>query len=184
MQYSTSAINLAALLGLVCAMSACSRKPGEGPDSAPADSASVAPPPASVTEPAPELQSELQSESLPASTGTIADLMGPQWKLQSYDDVDPIAPDVSITLAVDVDKLSGQGGCNRYMGSVANGDGPGKLVVGPMALTKMACGPSADAAEMRYMAALQRATSFSVHGRQLLLTYVDGETTRKLIYTR
>lgn len=175
MQHSTFGISLAATLGLVCVMSACGRKTTDGPDPA-----SVAQPSAPVAEPA----AQPQSESLPASTGTIADLMGPQWKLESYGDADPVPPDVDITLAVNADKLSGQGGCNRYMGSVANGDGPGKLVIGPLAATKMACAPSADAAEMRYMTALQQASAFSVRGSQLVLTYADGETIRKLVYTR
>lgn len=160
-------------LALVCAMSACSSKTASGPDTA-----LVKPAAAAATDQTP------QTESTPASTGTVADMMGPDWKLESYDASDPVPADINITLAVNVDRLSGQGGCNRYMGSISNGDGPGKLVIGPMALTRMACAPPTDAAEMRYMAALQRANAFSVHGRKLTLTYADGDATRTLTYAR
>lgn len=169
MQPSLSAARLAAVFGLMGAIGACGKQTVDGPDLA-------STPPTRAMEPTPE--------SVPASTGAIADLMGPQWKLERYAIDDPVPADVNITLAVNVDQLSGHAGCNRYMGSVSNGDGPGKLVIGPLALTEMACVPPAAAAETRYMAALQRANAFSVRGRRLTLTYADGDTTRALIYTR
>jgi heat shock protein HslJ len=155
----------ALLLIVLGTLAACAKKPTE-------ETAS----PAAPAEPAVASASHL--------TGTIADIGGPSWKLESFDASDPVPEGVLITLAVEGERVSGQGGCNRYMGSIRNGDAPRKIAFGPLAMTKMACEPPQDAAETRYSGALQQATSFSVEGRKLLIHYTQGDQTRTLTYSR
>ncbi|HWK75393.1 MAG TPA: META domain-containing protein [Povalibacter sp.] len=154
-------------VALLCGVGACSRKQSSEPESA------VAPP--SVAEP---------PTSAPAPTGKILDMMGPQWTLESFDANDPVPADVQITLAVSVGKLNGNGGCNRYMGSIDNGAAPGQLVIGPLASTDMACAQAANEAERRYLSALQYARTFTVQDGKLLVGYMDGDTARTLTYSR
>ena len=45
-----------------------------------------------------------------------------------------------VTLEIDGTRVSGQGPCNRYFGSIAHSDtGSNNIQVGPLASTKMAC---------------------------------------------
>jgi heat shock protein HslJ len=99
-----------------------------------------------TSEPAPPAAAPAAApaQATSAGTGTIADLGGPSWTLTSFDEGEPVPDGVNIYLAVDGDKVSGQGGCNRYMGSISNGDAPGTLKFGPLAMTRMACNPPAD----------------------------------------
>jgi heat shock protein HslJ len=117
-------------------------------------------------------------------TATIADLGGPEWKLESFSESEAVPAAVTITLAVGGEQISGNSGCNRYMGSIKNGDGPGKIVIGPLAGTRMACPPPQDQAEARYTKALQYATSFVIQDGRLQIAYQDGDTTHTLTYTR
>lgn len=119
-----------------------------------------------------------------AMTGTIADLGGPEWRLESFSQSEAVPAAITITLAVGGEQISGTSGCNRYMGSIKNGDAPGKIVIGPLAGTRMACPPPQDQAEARYTKALQHATSFVIQDGRLQIAYQDGETTHTLTYTR
>ena len=60
-----------------------------------------------------------------------------------------------VTLEIEDTRVSGQGPCNRYFGSVVQSDtGSNSIQVGPIASTKMAC-PHLSA-EHRYFQDLQR----------------------------
>lgn len=138
-------------------------------------------PPAAAPAPA---AAAAPAQATSAGTGTIADLGGPSWTLTSFDEGEPVPDGVNIYLAVDGDKVSGQGGCNRYMGSISNGDAPGTLKFGPLAMTRMACNPPADQAEQRYSQALQNASAFEVADGTLRIHYLDGDVRRTLTYRR
>jgi len=168
------------MLAALVLLGACNREPAnDSPSTATAPtanpSASDAPVPGQPT-------AEASGES--AMTGTIADMGGPEWKLDSYADGESVPADIRITLAVGGEQISGHSGCNRYMGSIKNGEAPGGISIGPLALTRMACPPPQDAAEKRYTKALQAATSFEVRDGRLIVTYQDGETRRQLLYSR
>lgn len=154
-------------VALLCSVGACSRKQPSGADPA------VAPP--ATAEP---------QESAPAPTGKILDMMGPPWKLESFDVDDLVPAGVQITLEVSVGKLSGNGGCNRYMGSIDNGAALGQLVIGPLASTEMACAQAVNEAQARYLSALQHARTFTLQDGKLLIGYMSGDTTRTLTYSR
>lgn len=157
----------ALLLTVLVALTACTKKPTE----------ETAPPP-------PTASAETPAAPAATLTGTVADFSGPSWKLESFDVSDPVPEGVVITIAVEGERVSGQGGCNRYMGSVRNGDSPGRITFGPLAMTRMACQPPLDAAEARYSSALQQANSFAIEGGKLLIHYtLDGQS-RTLTYSR
>ena len=152
---------------LLCGTGACSRKQQQISDPAAAPPAAAEP-----------------QASAPLPSGKILDMMGPQWRLESFDANEPVPAELQITLAVSVGKLNGNGGCNRYMGSIDNGAAPGQLVIGPLASTEMACAQAANQAETRYLSALQHARTFLVQDGKLLVGYMDGDTARTLTYSR
>ena len=73
------------------------------------------------------------------------------------------------TLEVEDTRVSGQGPCNRYFGSITRPDaGSNSIQVGPIASTKMAC-PHLSA-EHRYFQDLQRVSMVTIVPDGLILT--------------
>jgi len=68
--------------------------------------------------------------------------------------------------------VAGSTGCNRYSASYAL-DGEA-LELGPIASTRMACPPPADAVEREYVAALERVAGWRLDGEQLVLLDEGG----------
>jgi heat shock protein HslJ len=97
-------------------------------------------------------------------------LEGVPWVLASGLDVEGwegVAP--SATFADGT--VGGSTGCNRYTATYTlDGD---ELEIGPIAATRMACIPPADAVERAYLAALERVTGWRVEDDEL--TLVDEE---------
>ena len=74
-----------------------------------------------------------------------------------------------ITLEIDGTRVSGQGPCNRYFGSITHSDtGSNSIQVGPLASTKMACRHLS--AEHRYFHELQRVSMVTIVPDGLVLT--------------
>lgn len=77
-----------------------------------------------------------------------------------------------VTLEIKDIRVSGQGLCNRYFGSILQSDiGSSSILVEPLASTKMAC-PHLSA-EHRYFQELQRASMVEVVPNGLILTTSD-----------
>ena len=77
-----------------------------------------------------------------------------------------------VALEIEDTRISGQGPCNRYFGSVVQSDiGLNSIQVGPIASTKMAC-PYLSA-EHRYFQDLQRVSMVTVVPNELILTTND-----------
>ena len=93
--------------------------------------------------------------------------MGGVYHLISYD------PALQrVTLEIEDTRVSGQGPCNRYFGSITHSDtGSNSIQVGPLASTKMAC-PNLSA-EHRYFQDLQRVSMVKVVSDELLLATSD-----------
>jgi len=70
-------------------------------------------------------------------------------------------------------KVTGSGGCNRYSGS-ATLKGP-QITFTPLASTMMACSPELMDQEMRFFAALGKASTVSFDKTGALLIQVNGE---------
>ena len=84
-----------------------------------------------------------------------------------------------VTLEIEDTRVSGQGPCNRYFGSITHSDtGSNSIQVGPLASTKMAC-PNLSA-EHRYFQDLQRVSMVKVVSDELLLATSDQV---KLVFT-
>jgi len=67
----------------------------------------------------------------------------------------------------DPGRVTGNGSCNRYGGTVELGDGT--IKVGPVMTTKMACTPEIDAQERAYLAALQNASRTELVNGELVV---------------
>ena len=80
-----------------------------------------------------------------------------------------------VILKIEDTRISGQGPCNRYFGSVVQSDiGSNSIQVEPIASTKMAC-PHLSA-EHRYFQDLQRVAFAKVMPNGLILTTRDQTT--------
>lgn len=109
----------------------------------------------------------------PAEAGSLE---GVPWVLSAGVDVDGWEA-TPPTAAFDGGTVAGSTGCNRYSASYTlDGDA---VELGPIASTKMACRPPADAVEREYVAALERVAGWRLEDGQLvLLDADDGELLR------
>jgi len=121
--------------------------------------------------------------SVVTGTLSLAVLAVPRWTLARFDEQplpDGARPPM---IAFDVTRVSGFGGCNHYAGPVEERT-PGAIAVGPLAATKMACPPPAMDVEARYLAALAVVSRYTFVGGRLLLSGMDGATSRRLTFDR
>jgi len=114
------------------------------------------------------------------STSPVA-LVGPTWRLVQMQG-QPVIDGTSVSAEFTSEaRVAGKAGCNQYSGSARTEEG-GRLVVGPLASTMMACSPQAVMdQETRYLAALQAAGSFAIDGAELRLGPTAATTT--LVYS-
>ncbi|MFB1485858.1 MULTISPECIES: META domain-containing protein [unclassified Thiocapsa] len=108
-------------------------------------------------------------------------LVGVTWRLDTYNNgkeaLVSTVKGTEITLALTAEgTLSGSDGCNRYMSGYALD--AGRLSIGPIATTRMACrGPQAVAEQAAaYAAALGMVRGYRIEGEQLWMTTEDGAT--------
>ncbi len=94
-------------------------------------------------------------------------LLGSSWELVDLGGA-PVLEDRRPTMEFkEAGRISGNGSCNYYSGSVELGDGT--IRVGPLAMTRMACTPEIDAQEKAFTAALQNARRTELVGGQLVV---------------
>jgi heat shock protein HslJ len=116
-----------------------------------------------------------------ATNVTPASIVGVTWRLTSLNG-QPVLGGTTVTAEFSIEaRVAGSAGCNRYMGT-ARAETGGRLAVGPLASTLMACSPQGVMdQETRYLATLQAATSFALNGDELRLGPMGGATT--LVYS-
>ncbi len=87
---------------------------------------------------------------------------------------DPVPTPERVTLSFANGRVSGRGGCNQYSGPVEYGNG--RMKIGPIISTKMAClEDGLMQLESKYLGALQTAESYSVStGTQLTIATARG----------
>lgn len=118
-----------------------------------------------------------QTPAPEASVDAIETLPGTSWRflllLDDNGSMDPI--DVApITLAFDEEgALAGSSGCNRYFGSMGV-DEAGKIEIGPLGSTRMACDEGINSREYRYLQALESCTQVVLEGDHLELLAEGG----------
>src|SRR5690606_2443266 len=106
-----------------------------------------------------------------AEAPALSTLEGSQWSLQAWAQDDPAPADPLATLTYEEGRFAGRSGCNSYTGTVAPGDEPGEIAIGPVISTRMACPEMQMEVETRYLTALQAATKYNVSDGELSLVY-------------
>ncbi len=118
-----------------------------------------------------------------AISASATDLPQGEWKLSSYNFRQKIAfpiDKMNITLNINEDSLGGRSGCNIYSGSYSFDEG--KLKVGDLISTMMACEEPAMQFERIFTSTMQSASEFSVVNGQLKIT--DPKTANFLLFER
>ncbi len=107
---------------------------------------------------------------------------GITWRLTHLDRDVAIGTYNPPTLVYDQGKVAGFAGCNRYFGSVAEGEFPGGLETGPRGTTRRACDPDAMALESDYLRHLDTVFGFAFQGGRLAMSYRDGERVGTMLF--
>jgi heat shock protein HslJ len=114
----------------------------------------------------------IEQEAEDLGRQSIVDLAGVEWVLERFNRNEEVPDEIEITLVFDGERFSGGSGCNRYSGSVVEGEIPGALTIDtPMASTMMACAPPADEIERRYLGLLQGIQQYSFIAGKLALSW-------------
>lgn len=102
-----------------------------------------------------------------------ATLPGSAWQVKTFAGQTPLA-DHAITFEFDNEgNIAGDGSCNRFGGSCKiEGE---KIEVGPLRSTRRACEPDIMQQEHKFLALLGAATTWAMHGDELVLTAPEGE---------
>lgn len=113
-----------------------------------------------------------------AAPGLPQQVVGPEWRLVSYQGADGQTTDVSaneITIRFAADgTVSGSGGCNGYRGTYT-ADTNGTLTLSQVVATLRACvDENKTAWETRYFAALQTVNAYKLDGDRVQLVFASG----------
>ena len=111
-----------------------------------------------------------------------ADLAGTHWIAKTVAG-ERVPEDMAVTLEFEgADRVYGRAGCNRYNGPIGVTDG--KLAIGPLATTRMACPEPQMALEQAFLAALADARALRHDNSALVVeTNTPGPETRLLPFT-
>lgn len=116
------------------------------------------------------------------STGPLPnDLVGTQWRAKTLAGR-AVPDDIAVSLEFpETGKVAGRSGCNRYAGPIAVSDG--RLVIGPLAMTRMACPPPQSEIEARFVATIDKAQRLERDNSALVLIAEGEEPSRFLPFT-
>jgi len=102
----------------------------------------------------------------------LATLLGSQWLLEDITQRGVIDRLQSTLGFPQAGQLAGSGGCNRFMGPARLDQG--RLTIGPLVSTRMACSPAAMNQEQRYLGLLGQATGIRLEEPWLLIDTPEG----------
>lgn len=129
--------------------------------------------------PAPAGASKPTQTKAPANPGPAAPLQGTEWLAEDIGGRG-VLDIVQSTLTIEGGgKISGSGGCNRYFGTVTVEDG--KIKVGPLGATQMACVPAQMDQERKFLDALSNTRGYRIEGSKLTLLDANGKTLARLV---
>ena len=121
-------------------------------------------PPSPGIEPEPDVPAELE---------VTTDLFDTIWQVQSIAGK-PVLTATKVSLSIATDRRAGgNGGCNNYF-TEAMFDGP-NLSFGPVAGTRMACGPAVMAQEAAFFGALEATAGYELGDTALYLLDASGK---------
>ena len=106
------------------------------------------------------------------------DLSGTAWAVESIAGRDVTGEPPPFLRFDDDGQLSGNAGCNSFNGSYENKDG--RLVIGPLAMTRMACRSEVNEQEQRFMAALSDIDRYEIEDDLLLIFATGSDTATRL----
>lgn len=117
--------------------------------------------------------------ALPVSAGAASSSPRGSWLAEDING-GGVIDRLQTTLTLGADgKVSGTGGCNRYMGTATvKGDA---ITFGPMAGTRMACTPAVMDQENKFHAALETVRSWRVAQGKLFLRDESGNVVLRLV---
>ena len=112
--------------------------------------------------------------------GTVpADLAGTSWRVEDMGG-ERVPADAEGTLEFpQANRVSGRAFCNRFSGQAEIAGL--SIRFGPLAVTKMACGQSANERESRFLQALQKAERYSLDGQDLLIYSAGSDRPLRLV---
>jgi len=117
-----------------------------------------------------------QAEQEVAAEG--ADLAGTAWVAESIAGLEVIGEPQSFIRFDDDRRVSGNAGCNGFTGTYeTQGD---RLIMGPLAVTRRACGGVVDDQERRFLAALSGVDRYEIEDDLLLLFSKQPEAATRL----
>ncbi len=118
-------------------------------------------------------------------TGTLslASLAGPEWRLIEMDGKPLPEGAKQPTLLIDGGTAAGFSGCNRYTGKITE-TSPGRVALGPQAVTMMACIEPHATLEQGYLRRLAKTDAYSFLAGRLLLGWSDGDESGTLLFDR
>jgi heat shock protein HslJ len=120
------------------------------------------------------------SSTTSSTAPTSASLAGTRWVLGAAADLGVPTAGVAVTAEFDDQRVTGSSGCNSYNASYET-DGE-ELTIGPVAGTRMACGPAPTAVEQAYLARLERVAFYEIDQGELTLSGPDRAAL--LVYER
>ena len=123
------------------------------------------------------------TESVNTGTLSLEDLRGPEWRLAAIGWDDPVLEEPGAVIRFDGDKVTGNGGCNGYFGTVT-GNAPGQLEFSAMGTTMMACPEPAMDLERRYLRTLAGGSSYSFVGGRLVIGCETDDGPVALVFNR
>lgn len=116
-------------------------------------------------------QQELQGQAFAQASPLIGN-----WRLTNMTESSaptPMVPSAELTADFADNRISGSGGCNRFMGSYqTQGE---QLTIGELASTFMACEESIMNQEVKYLSALQGAQRYEVNDQNQLTIFYQTE---------
>ena len=107
-------------------------------------------------------------------TASLAMLDGTAWVLRKLDGQAGDALPGRATLAFASGKVSGSTGCNRFQGTVSEGDSATSLLIGPLMTTRMACPEPLMTQEHRFLEQLEQTEVFQFLFGDLVLSGANG----------
>jgi len=124
------------------------------------------------------LEGDTMSETKSEDEGRLSlhDVSG-DWRLVRFGAEEDVPSDVEITLQFADGRIAGRAACNRYSGSVTEGESPGDVALaGALAVTRMMCPPPLMEWEQRYLRVLQGLMKYSFMAGSLVISCRDGDS--------
>lgn len=116
----------------------------------------------------------VETDTKVTGTATLAMFDGTAWVLRKLDGQEGEALPGQATLAFASGKVSGSTGCNRFQGTVSEGESATSLVLGPLITTRMACAEPLMAQEHAFLEKLGQAGVFQFLFGDLVLSGANG----------